>query len=126
MKSKHSDYSVVTMHGNNNGCVGTGFCRIFATGKFQTSSKCYDRAVLLWSRPIVLATTLPNKEGSWVFKVLLQRFCKTLYSSLQNSSHTTGSGRWWLRSAVWLKNNRDSFVLQSQVDTSHCLSLPGA
>ena len=33
---------------------------------FQTSSKCYDRAVLLWSRPIVLATTLPNKEGSWV------------------------------------------------------------
>ena len=56
----------------------TGFCRIFATGMFQTSSKCYDRAVLLWSRPIVLATTLPNKEGSWVFKVLLQRFCKTL------------------------------------------------
>ena len=44
----------------------TGFCRIFATGMFQTSSKCYDRAVLLWSRPIVLATTLPNKEGSWV------------------------------------------------------------
>ena len=33
---------------------------------FQTSSKCYYRAVLLWSRPIVLATTLPNKEGSWV------------------------------------------------------------
>ena len=33
---------------------------------FQTSSKCYDRAVLLWFRPIVLATTLPNKEGSWV------------------------------------------------------------
>ena len=30
---------------------------------FQTSSKCY---VLLWSRPIVLATALPNKEGSWV------------------------------------------------------------
>ena len=41
----------------------TGFCRIFAAGMFQTS---YDRAVLLWSRPIVLATTLPNKEGSWV------------------------------------------------------------
>ena len=57
---------------------GTGFCRIFATGMFQTSSKCYDRTVFLWSRPIVLATTLPNKEGSWVFKVLLQRFCKTL------------------------------------------------
>ena len=33
---------------------------------FQTSSNCYDRAVLLWSRPIVLATTLPNKEGSGV------------------------------------------------------------
>ena len=33
---------------------------------FQTSSKCYDRAVLLWSMPIVLATALPNKEGSWV------------------------------------------------------------
>ena len=33
---------------------------------FQTSSKCYDRAVLPWSRPSVLATTLPNKEGSWV------------------------------------------------------------
>ena len=33
---------------------------------FQTSSKCYDRALLLWSRSIVLATTLPNKEGSWV------------------------------------------------------------
>ena len=33
-----------------------------ATGMFQTSSKCYDRAVLLCSRPIVLATTLPNKE----------------------------------------------------------------
>ena len=48
----------------------TGFCRIFATGMFQTSSKCYDRAVLLWSRPIVLATTLPNKEGSWS-----SRFC---------------------------------------------------
>ena len=49
------------------GCTyGTGFCRIFATGMFQTSSKCYDRAVLLWSRPIVLATTLPNKEGYWV------------------------------------------------------------
>ena len=45
---------------------------------------------------------------------------------VQNSSHTTGSGRWWLRSAVWLKNNRDSFVLQSEVDTGHCLSLPGA
>ena len=44
----------------------TGFCRIFATGMFQTSSNCYDRAVLLWSRPIVLATTLPNKEGSGV------------------------------------------------------------
>ena len=44
----------------------SGFCRIFATRMFQTSSKCYDRAVLLWSRPIVLATTLPNKEGSWV------------------------------------------------------------
>ena len=44
----------------------TGFCIIFATGMFQTSSKYYDRAVLLWSRPIVLATTLPNKEGSWV------------------------------------------------------------
>ena len=28
--------------------------------------KMYDRAVLLWSRSIVLATTLPNKEGSWV------------------------------------------------------------
>ena len=30
----------------------------------------YDRAILLWSRPIVLATTtlllLPNKEWSWV------------------------------------------------------------
>ena len=36
----------------------TGFCRIFAIGMFQTSSKCYDRAVLLWSRP--LATTLPK------------------------------------------------------------------
>ena len=34
-----------------------------------------------------------------------------------------GGCRWWLRSAVWLKNNRDSFVLQSQVDTGHCLSL---
>ena len=54
-------------------------CRIFATGMFQTSSNCYDRAVLLWSMPIVLATALPNKEGSWVFKVLLQRFCQTLY-----------------------------------------------
>ena len=46
--------------------TATGFCRIFATAMFQTSSKCYDRAVFLWSRPIVLATTLPNKEGSWV------------------------------------------------------------
>ena len=44
----------------------TGFCKISATGMFQTSSKCNDRAVLLWSRSIVLATTLPNKEGSWV------------------------------------------------------------
>ena len=52
--------------------VGTGYCRIFATGMFQTSSKCYDRAVLLLSRPIVL---FQNKEKSWVFKVLLQRFC---------------------------------------------------
>ena len=43
-----------------------GLCRIFATGMFQTSSKCYDRAVLLWSRSSVLATTLPNKKGSWV------------------------------------------------------------
>ena len=28
---------------------------------------------------IELYCCLPNKEGSWVFKVLLQRFCKTLY-----------------------------------------------
>ena len=34
-------------------CNSTGFCRIFATRMFQTSSKCYDRAVFLWSRPIV-------------------------------------------------------------------------
>ena len=61
--------------------------RIFATGMFQTSSKCYDRAVLVWSRPIVLVTILPNKEGSWVLglqgsvaKILqtLYPTCKTL------------------------------------------------
>ena len=32
----------------------------------ECSKPAYDRAVLLWSRSIVLATTLPNKEGSWV------------------------------------------------------------
>ena len=39
----------------------------------------------------------------------------------QNSSHTAGWDRRWLRSAVWQKNNRDCFVLQPHIDTGHCL-----
>ena len=46
---------------------GTGFCRIFATRKLQTIWNCYDRAVLLWSRPIVLDTTSSKGLGSSKF-----------------------------------------------------------
>ena len=38
---------------------------------------------MLWSRPIVLATTLPNKEGSWVLAKILQN--PVLYFSYQLS-----------------------------------------
>ena len=50
--------------------VGTGFCRIFATGMFQTSSKCYDRAVLLWSRPIVLLGSVAKILQNPVYSAL--------------------------------------------------------
>ena len=54
----------------------TEFCRYSQFSK--TCNRKNSGLLLHWSRSIVLATTLPNKEGSWVFKVLLQRFCKTL------------------------------------------------
>ena len=80
----------------------TGFCRIFATGMFQTSSKCYDRAVLLWSRSIVLATTLPNKEGSWVLglqgsvaKILQNPVCRSI-ATQQPRDRTMGLCKLWL------------------------------
>ena len=61
--------------------VSTGFCRIFATGM-----------VLLWSRPIVLATTLPNKEGSGVLGLqgsvakILQNPVQSIQSPLELES----------------------------------------
>ena len=60
----------------------------FAESLQQECSKPAQNVMIELS-PIVLATTLPNKEGSWVFKVLLQRFCKTLYWRLHNVCNRT-------------------------------------
>ena len=44
----------------------TGFCRIFVTG-MPAQNAMIELYCMLWSRPIVLATTLPNiNKDRWV------------------------------------------------------------
>ena len=61
----------------------TGFCRQQECSKptqnVMIELYCCGPGLLFW------LLSFQNKEGSWVFKVLLQRFCKTLYSRLQKS-----------------------------------------
>ena len=95
---------------------------------FQTSSKCYDRAVLLWSRPIVLATTLPNKEGSWVLG-LQGSVAKILQNPVQRCHHVpcwnTTVYRGVLTSGCWNRGvplyTEESSLQGVGIEGFHCI-----